>query len=192
MHEGGRALITSPSIQAGESPAPRPLPESGLIAVVVDCMCVCVCVCVCSMHLLAGWRAGLADEGFIAATGRECGLRMIKRGCRREAVASLVSSRPVSSCLVLSPVRPSPITGGEKLARQNKFTSKATLSRKACEMADVPGLGRGRVQHKQRLRSVLSCTLLRTACAVLSVLLCCWKLWYARRSACRACRDSLA
>lgn len=32
-HEGGRDSLRRPSIQAGESPAPRPLPESGQIAV---------------------------------------------------------------------------------------------------------------------------------------------------------------
>lgn len=120
-HEKVGSSLRRPSIQAGESPAPRLLPESGLLAVVMKTLyqvyCrlyvyVCVCVRVSLYPVLAGWRAGLLVRALSTLQGVECGLRMIKRGRQKRGCRQSRQSRLVSSRLVLSPMRLSPTTAG--------------------------------------------------------------------------------
>lgn len=123
---------------------------------------------VCLYSVLEGWRAGPLVRALSPRQGRECGLRMIKRGRQKR---SCRQSRLVSSRLVLSPVRPSPIAQSQ---RNWQTTIKNLLSNVVSEGLRGGGgrawLGRGRVQQTPRLQSVLSCTLLCTAHAVLGVL----------------------
>lgn len=129
------------------------------------CICVRVCLFVLRTGGLASWPAG---EGFIAATGKGVWIEDDQAGSPEEKLS------PVSSCLVPSrlvsraavPYR----TGAEKLADHDENLLGNVVNEGLRGGGGRAWLGCGRAQQTRRLRSVLSCTLLCTAHAVLGVL----------------------
>lgn len=89
-----------------------------------------------------------------------------KRGCRQSRQSRLISSR-----LVLSPVRLSPTTAGA----QRDWQTKATSSRKACEVAETCLTSTWpRPTENRGFEACCPVLLLRTANAVPGVLRSCW------------------